>query len=79
MQNPYEDLIKQKSSECSLDLNQCSGGRIRTYDHLLTFIPMFPLGTDYIIFRFCGIEALPQILFGVLPFGIVSTPSQLQF
>lgn len=42
--------LKHRLTRCFKPLSVliCSGGRIRTYNHLLTLIPMFPLGVDYI-------------------------------
>jgi len=50
-----------------------SGTWIRTRDPLLTFILMFPLGTDYITSP-KGARRFPRPCVGVLSFEIVSTP-----
>ena len=52
----------------------CSAGRIRTYDQLVTCSPPITGGMDYIIIQtLSGCGALRP--FGLLPCGIVSTPS----
>ena len=67
-----------------LGLNPTLGspGRTRTYNQLVTLIPKFPLGVDYIITRaniiYYGVRgaSLKQFLAPLLPYGIVSEPSR---
>src|SRR3989344_4432215 len=66
---------KKKTRKGGFFFFESSGGRIRTYNPLLTLVPMLPLGVDYIIIHIIGCEALPgqKIFWQVLLKRIVST------